>query len=61
VQKAMNAAKAGDLASAVRDLKTALLFEKDNENVKKRLAELEEKLKASKPAGSKPGPKPAGR
>jgi curved DNA-binding protein CbpA len=59
VQKAMLAAKAGDLASAVRDLKTAMLFEKDNGVIKSRLAELEEKLKATMPPAKSKGFKPA--
>lgn len=59
VQKAMLAAKAGDLASAVRDLKTAMLFEKDNAVIKARLAELEEKLKATMPPSKSKGFKPA--
>lgn len=58
VNKAMLAAKAGDFASAVRDLRTAMLFEKDNAIIKARLAELEEKAKAAAPAKTKPkGPK----
>jgi curved DNA-binding protein CbpA len=63
VQKAMLAAKNGDFASAVRDLRTALLFEKDNAVVKAKLAELEEKVKAMAPAKTKSkGPKtPGGR
>jgi hypothetical protein len=48
VQKAMAAQKKGDLAGAARDLKTALLFERDNEGIKARLAEVEAELKAGK-------------
>lgn len=60
VTKAAQAAKAGDHASAARDLKTALLFEKNNELIKKRLEEVEAELKVKGPA--KPAaPKPPGR
>lgn len=45
VQKALAAIKRGDLAGAERDLKMALLFEKDNEGLKTRLAELQAQLK----------------
>ena len=48
VQKAMAAQKKGDLAGAARDLKTALLFERDNEGIKARLVEVEAELKAGK-------------
>lgn len=48
VQKAMTSQKKGDLAGAARDLKTALLFERDNEGIKARLAEIEAELKAAK-------------
>jgi DnaJ-class molecular chaperone len=46
VTKALAAEKTGDLQAAARDLKTAMLFEKTNEFIKKKLAELEEQLKA---------------
>jgi curved DNA-binding protein CbpA len=59
VTKAMASAKAGDLQAAARDLKTALVFERGNEIIKKRLAEIEEQIKAQgpqkAPTGSKPG------
>lgn len=61
VQKAMNAIKAGDLAAAARDLKTAMIFEKGNESVKKRLTEVEEQLKAQAPAKPSGPPKPMNR
>lgn len=48
VQKAMAAQKKGDFAGAARDLKTALLFERDNEGIKARLTEVEAELKAGK-------------
>jgi curved DNA-binding protein CbpA len=40
-KKAEAAALRNDLPSAIRDLKTALLFERDNERFKSRIAELE--------------------
>lgn len=43
--KAQDSVKKGDLAAAVRDLKTALIFERDNDTFKSRLAELEAQLK----------------
>jgi DnaJ-class molecular chaperone len=48
VTKALASIKKGDFAAAERDLKTALLFEKDNELVKTRLAEVQAELKAKK-------------
>ncbi len=44
-KKAEEAVRRNDLASAMRDLKTALLFERDNERFKARLAELEAQQK----------------
>ncbi len=44
-KKAEEAARRNDLASAIRDLKTALLFEKDNDRFKSRIAELEAQQK----------------
>lgn len=61
VQKALAAAKGGDLAGAVRDLKMALLFEKNNELLKKKLTDLEAELKAKGPPPKSPGNKPMGR
>ncbi|MCA9552940.1 MAG: DnaJ domain-containing protein [Myxococcales bacterium] len=43
--KAQDSVKKGDLAAAVRDLKTALIFERDNDLFKAKLAELETQLK----------------
>lgn len=60
VQKALASIKAGDLQSAARDLKTALIFEKNSEALKKRLTELEEQIKAQAPAKGA-GVKPPGR
>jgi curved DNA-binding protein CbpA len=58
VQKALSQLRTGDYQGALRDLKTALLFEKGNESVKKRLQEVEEIVKShpgsQKPQGSKP-------
>jgi curved DNA-binding protein CbpA len=45
VQKALAAQKRGDLASAERDLKMALLFEKDNAAIKQRLQDVQAQLK----------------
>jgi len=45
-KKADDLAKKGDHAAAIRDLKTALLFEKDNERFKARITELEALLKS---------------
>ncbi|MCK6549892.1 DnaJ domain-containing protein [Myxococcota bacterium] len=61
VSKASQAVKAGDLASAARDLKTALLFERNNELIKKRLEEVEAELKAKGGPAKPAGPKPPGR
>ncbi|MFO0726979.1 MAG: DnaJ domain-containing protein [Myxococcota bacterium] len=47
VQKALASIKKGDLAAAERDLKTALLFEKDNAGIKQRLTELQAQLKTA--------------
>jgi curved DNA-binding protein CbpA len=44
-KKADDSAKKGDIASAIRDLKTGMLFEKENERFKARIAELEAQLK----------------
>lgn len=44
-KKAEEAARRGDHAAAIRDLKTALLFEKDNERFKSRIAELQAEKK----------------
>jgi curved DNA-binding protein CbpA len=49
VQKAAAAAKRGDLAGAERDLKTALLFERDNAAIKARLEEVRAQMKSGKP------------
>ncbi len=43
--KAVKAIEEGDLRSAERDLKTALLFEPKNGAIKKRLEQLQEQLK----------------
>lgn len=43
VRKAMSAVERGDLQGAIRDLKTALLFESSNEAIKTRLAEIQER------------------
>jgi curved DNA-binding protein CbpA len=51
VQKAIANQKRGDLAAALRDLKTAMVFERDSEALKARIAELEAQLK---PAPKKP-------
>jgi len=48
VAKAMASQKKGDLAGAMRDLKTALLFERDNAGLKVRVAELEAEMKSAK-------------
>jgi len=48
VQKALISMKRGDLGGAQRDLQTAMLFEKDNELIKEKLAEISEKLAAGK-------------
>ncbi|MCC7386363.1 MAG: DnaJ domain-containing protein [Deltaproteobacteria bacterium] len=48
VQKAMMAANKGDFASAERDLKMAILFEKGNEAIQKRLDDVQAQLKAKK-------------
>lgn len=48
VTKALAAVKRGDFAGAERDLKMALLFEKDNEALKARLAEVQAQLKPGK-------------
>jgi DnaJ-class molecular chaperone len=48
VQKALASHKRGDLAAAERDMRTALLFEKDNELLKTRLLEIQAELKAKK-------------
>lgn len=45
VEKAMASIESGDLSGAERDLKTALLFEKDNESIKKRLEQVRLQLK----------------
>lgn len=45
VAKAVKAIEEGDLRSAERDLKTALLFEPKNGAIKKRLEQLQEQLK----------------
>lgn len=58
VQKAILAAKNGDYASAARDLRTAMLFEKDNAVVKAKLAEVEEKLKSMPPPAKAKGKGP---
>jgi curved DNA-binding protein CbpA len=61
VQKALAQQKAGDLHNAARDLKTALLFEKGNESIKKRLQEIEDLLKSTPGISKAPagGSKPA--
>lgn len=48
VTKALASHKKGDLAGALRDLKTAMLFEKDNAGIKARVAEIEAEMKAGK-------------
>ncbi|MBI4820995.1 MAG: DnaJ domain-containing protein [Deltaproteobacteria bacterium] len=45
VEKAMASLEKGDFAGAERDLKTALLFESDNESIKKRLEQVRIQLK----------------
>ncbi len=44
-KKAMSSVKGGDLAGAIRDLKTALIFESQNDLFKDKIAELEAQLK----------------
>jgi DnaJ-class molecular chaperone len=63
VQKAMASFAKGDLQAAARDLKTALVFEKGNETVKKKLAEIEEqiKLQVANAPGKNSGFKPPSR
>ena len=43
-KKASASIKKGDLPAAIRDLKTALIFERDNDLFKAKLAELEAEL-----------------
>ncbi len=43
-KKAQDSEAAGNLAAAARDLKTALIFERDNEMFKDKLAELEARI-----------------
>lgn len=45
VQKALEAAKHGDLKGARRDLQTALLFEGDNESVREHLEDIQTKIR----------------
>ena len=45
VEKALEAAKAGDLKGARRDLQTALLFEKDNPTIKAHLDDVQAQIK----------------
>lgn len=54
VQQALGAMKKNEWAAAVRDLKTAMIFEKDNELIKAKLAEAQEKLGPVTPAKKKP-------
>ncbi len=44
-KKAEESVRKGDVAAALRDLKTAMLFEKDNERLKARIGELEAQVK----------------
>lgn len=48
VQKALASLKKNDFAAAERDLKTALLFEKDNAGIKQRLLDVQAQLKPAK-------------
>lgn len=55
VQKALAQIRSGDLAGAARDLKTALLFEKGNDAIRRRLAEVEEQINKGPASKTKAG------
>jgi DnaJ-class molecular chaperone len=52
VIKALAAMRKSDFTSAERDLKTAVLFEKDNEQINNKLQEVQAELKARQPKGA---------